>query len=63
MLVWPDSLTGCEPCVFCSWTGWVCEIHHAEPMGHDGCKAAGVPCPPCQPVDGKPDVPWDEPSN
>ena len=34
----------------CNGTGWVCEEHPNHPMGHDGCKGAGDPCPVCNPT-------------
>jgi hypothetical protein len=30
-------------------TRWTCEEHPDKPMGHDGCKGAGDPCPDCNP--------------
>lgn len=49
MLVWPDSLTGIEPCMFCAGTGWVCEVHGGELAGHDGCHGGRMPCLLCRP--------------
>lgn len=37
--------------------GWRCAAHPDEPYGHDGCAAARVPCPRCQP-DVEPPVPY-----
>jgi hypothetical protein len=43
-------------CKRCWDERWVCEEHLARPMGHDGCRGAGVPCPDCNPAGG-PDEP------
>ena len=32
-------------CARCQDTRWTCEEHPDKPMGHDGCKSAGDPCP------------------
>jgi hypothetical protein len=46
-----------EPaCKLCRGERWVCEEHPDQPMGHDGCRGAGVPCPLCNPAGG-PDEP------
>ena len=37
-------------CKRCRESHWVCEEHPDKPMGHDGCKAAGDPCPVCNPA-------------
>lgn len=34
-------------CSRCADTGWTCEEHPDKPMGHNGCKGAGDPCPLC----------------
>ena len=34
-------------CAYCQDTHWVCEEHPDKPMGHDGCRGAGDPCPAC----------------
>ena len=34
-------------CTRCQDTRWVCGEHPDKPMGHDGCKGAGDPCPVC----------------
>jgi hypothetical protein len=31
-------------CPRCQGSGWVCEDHRTQPMGHDGCGGAGAPC-------------------
>lgn len=49
-------LVGCRGCR----EGWVCEEHEDQPMGHDDCGAAGMPCGDCQATDGKPVVNWDQ---
>jgi hypothetical protein len=36
-------------CARCHDTHWTCEEHPDKPMGHDGCKGAGDPCPDCNP--------------
>jgi hypothetical protein len=36
-----------EPCVCAD--GWICEGHPTEAWQHDGCEAAGMPCPICRP--------------
>jgi len=37
-----------EPdCKLCRGVRWVCEERPGQPMGHDGCRGAGVPCPLC----------------
>jgi hypothetical protein len=43
-------------CKLCRDERWVCEEHLDQPMGHDDCKGAGVPCPDCIPAGG-PDEP------
>jgi len=46
-----------EPdCKLCRGVRWVCEEHPGQPMGHDGCRGAGVPCPLCNEARG-PDEP------
>jgi hypothetical protein len=34
-------------CTRCQGSRWVCEEHPDQPMEHDGCKRAGMPCPDC----------------
>ena len=34
-------------CEHCNDECWVCEEHDSEPMGHAGCRGAGMPCPVC----------------
>jgi hypothetical protein len=34
-------------CKVCAGTGWVCESHPDQPMDHDGCGGAGMPCRAC----------------
>ena len=36
-------------CARCHDTRWTCEEHPDKPMGHDGCKGTGDPCPDCNP--------------
>jgi hypothetical protein len=46
-----------EPdCTLCRDERWICEEHPDQPMRHDGCRGAGVPCPDCNPAGG-PDEP------
>jgi hypothetical protein len=40
-------------CTRCAGTGWVCEAHPDKPMEHDGCGAAGDPCPWCNRADAE----------
>jgi hypothetical protein len=35
-----------EPdCKLCGGERWICEEHPEQPMGHDECMGAGMPCP------------------
>jgi hypothetical protein len=34
--------------------GWVCEVHPSLGWPHDDCAGPGMPCPVCQPTDGRP---------
>ena len=44
-------------CTRCQGTRWTCEEHPDKPMGHDGCKGAGDPCPDCNDAGGDlPDI-------
>jgi hypothetical protein len=52
----PDRTMTDLRCKLCRDERWVCEEHPDQPMGHDGCRGAGVPCPDCNPAGG-PDEP------
>jgi hypothetical protein len=45
-------------CALCLDVRWVCEEHPDKPMGHDGCRGAGDPCPTCN-VNQPPGLPPD----
>lgn len=44
-------------CPHCKGTGWVCEQHSDQPMGHDGCLGPGMPCELCAPDGELPGLP------
>ena len=49
-------------CERCNDSGWVCEAHDEHAWLIDGeshCKAPGIPCPDCNPSDGRGDPPDD----
>ena len=41
-------------CPRCGGTGWVCEEHLSQPVGHAGCTGAGMPCQICVDTDEVP---------
>jgi hypothetical protein len=49
----PDGAMTEPDCKLCRDEGWVCEEHLDQPMRHDGCRRAGVPCPDCNPLAGR----------
>jgi hypothetical protein len=44
-------------CKLCRDRRWICEAHPDQPMDHDGCGGAGMPCPMCNAGDGLPELP------